>query len=197
MRVSSFVTVLAALVGASSCRSSDTAPQKASGEVVQDSALAQERRRFGRPAPPARGDPGSVLALSPHEQAAVYQGLLLRRASLTDSGDSTADDRPWLDARLLAHEGGYEHYGAMPTALRQALLETGQFRGTCGDDPLAGCEKQSGTWYVFSSIYGIAEGAVRVFLASGYPGFATEKMYRLEQRGRVWVVVGEATIMVT
>jgi hypothetical protein len=194
-RASVFLSLIAALIGAASCRSHDGAADSVAQAGAHDSATNSVRARFGRPPSPARGEASEVLALSPEEQVAVYQPLL--PVTIGGNGDPDSEERPWLEARLLPSEGHYQHYEPMPLAVRQALLQTGRFRGACGGQGTAVCDKQSGTTYIFSPIYRITDGAVRVFMASGGYGFGTEMMYHLERRDGAWVIVDKLTTMIT
>ena len=193
-RASVLIALIAALISAPACRSNDAPADSAGQTIASDSATKSVRARFGRPSGPARGEASDLLALSPQEQVAVYQPLL---PVTIGGGSGDSDERPWLEARLLPHEGHYEHYEPMPLSVREALLQTGRFRGACGGEAHVACDRQSGTTYTFSPIYRISNGAVRVFMASEKRGFGTEMVYRLEQRNGAWVIVDKLTTMIT
>ena len=178
------------------CSASNDDANARAQRAREDSVVARQYARFGRPPLPIRGYADSTLHGSLSERLEVYAPLIPQADTIPSEADS-ALGRPWLEARLLPHEGHYGNYVVMDTALLRALLARGSFEGACTSYRAPPCSNTAQPIYIYSAIYPVAPGVARVFRAWSDREFATEVMYRLEKRANRWVVVDSLTVMIT
>ena len=188
------------VVASTACAPPNESAAKRRHRAWQDSVTAVHYARFGRPPQFMRGLPDSILAGPVALRVAAYEALLpgpYLGAVDPPAGQVPADYRPWLQAEFLSHEGQYRHFVPMDEALLNGLLATGRFRDACGGGRPSPCPTTGATVYVFSALYRVGPGVLRVFLAQRDNSYADEYMYRLEQRGATWRVADQALIMIT
>ena len=166
-----------------------------------DSIAAIYPIRFGLAYGSMRGDAASVMPLSAEQQAAIYRLLATsffsgRLGADTATGRARGGARAWVEIHTLPHEGGYARSQSLADSVLRALLDTGHFEGVCGAAPWPACPRDGTERYVFSAIYRIGPGVVRVFVVRSGT-YAQEKMFRVEQRGSGWVVTDDMSVMIT
>ena len=191
--------VLAAFVVGTGCAPSDETMARRH-QARRDSVAAADSARFGRPVDFSRGTPDSVLTAPVAVRVAAYAALfpqpylgVVERLP----GEVPAEHRPWLQAEFLSHEGAYAEFRPMDEPLLHGLLATERFRGACGGPRFPVCPDSGATIQLFSALYRVGPGVLRVFRAERSGGFAQEDMFRLEHRGETWTVADRQWIMIT
>ena len=131
------------------------------GWMITATPLSAQRESvavFHLPRDWTRGRAGERAVLSGSQQVEIY------RALLTSLPDPPVAVRAWLASSLVSDDGGFALSDSLPEPVLRGILSSGSFRGACQKSVSARCEDRGGL-YMFSRIYEIEPGAVRVFVA--------------------------------